>query len=142
MRLKDSAKRCLLILLLGLLCVSPESRATSKKAYVNTFVLLMDFTERAMVWVEKHKDDPMLGRAALEVAETNIKLLQEFSPPTEFIEIHPHFISIIENSANAFEAVATSSPTAFYKYKKNVQKERKAMFDVMRELNFVFPAII
>jgi len=122
--------------------VSSEAEATTKKSYINKYVLIMDWTERAMLWVEKHKDDPALGKVALQVAETNIKILQEFSPPKDFIEIHPHFISIVENSANAFEAVASSSPSAFYKYKKNVQKGRKAMFEVMRELNFVFPAII
>jgi hypothetical protein len=122
--------------------VASDASATTKKAYINQYVLIMDFTERAMLWVEKHKDDPALGLAAQEMAETNIKLLQDISPPKEFIEIHPHFISIVENSANAFEAVASGSPAAFYQYKKNVAKERKAMFDVMRELNFVFPAII
>jgi hypothetical protein len=121
---------------------SSEAEATSKKSYINRYVLVMDWTERSMLWVEKHKDDPDLGRVALQVAETNIKILQEFSPPKAFVDIHPHFISIVENSANAFEAVASGSPSAFYKYKKNVQNERKALFEVMRELNFVFPSII
>lgn len=121
---------------------SSEAEATTKKSYINRYVLIMDWTERSMLWVEKHKDDAELGKVALQIAETNIKILQEFSPPKEFVEIHPHFISIVENSANAFEAVASESPSAFYKYKKNVQKERKALFEVMRELNFVFPSIV
>lgn len=131
-----------LLILLVLSTASTEAGATTKKSYINRYVLIMDWTERAMLWAEKHKDDPALGSTALQMAETNIKILQDFSPPKEFIEIHPHFISIVENSANAFEAIASGSPAAFYKYKKNVQKERKALFEVMRELNFVFPAII
>jgi len=131
-----------LLACLALSSVASDASATTKKAYINQYALIMDFTERAMLWVEKHKDDPALGQVAQEMAETNIKLLQDISPPKEFIEIHPHFVSIVENSANAFEAVASGSPMAFYQYKKNVSKERKAMFDVMRELNFVFPAII
>ncbi|MFH1437877.1 MAG: hypothetical protein ABIJ56_19375 [Pseudomonadota bacterium] len=128
--------------LLALTSISSQGEATTKKSYINKYVLIMDWTERALLWVEKHKEDPSLGKVALEIAETNIKLLQEFSPPKELIEIHPHFISIVENSANAFEAVASGSPSAFYKYKKKVQKGRKSLFSVMRELNFVFPAII
>jgi hypothetical protein len=130
----------LLFILFG--SISSQAQASTKKSYINRYVLIMDLTERSMLWVEKHKDDPALAGAALALAETNIKLLQDISPPKEFIEIHPHLISIVENSANAFEAVANGSPSAFYSYKKNVQKERKALFEVMRELNFVFPAII
>jgi hypothetical protein len=131
-----------LLLFLLIASISSEARGTTKKSYINMYVLVMDCTERSMVWVEKHKDDPSLASVALALAETNIKLLQDISPPKAFIEIHPHLISIVENSANAFEAAANGSPASFYSYKKNMQKERKALFEVMRELNFVFPTII
>lgn len=125
-----------------LLIHSSDAQGTTKKSYINMCVLILDNTERSMLWVEKHKEDASLASVALAVAETNIKTLQDISPPKEFIEIHPHLISIVENSANAFESVANGSVAGFYRYKKNIDKERKAMYEVMRELNFVLPAII
>ncbi len=122
--------------------ISSPAQGMSKKSYINVYVLVMDFTERSLLWVEKHKDDPSLAAFALAVAETNIRMLQDISPPAAFIEIHPHLISIVENSANAFQALVDGSPSAFYRYKKNVRQGRKALYEVMRELNFVFPTII
>jgi len=137
-----SSRIAVLVAVAALLAVPSSGSASTKKSYINAYVLIMDCTERAMSWVEKNKDDPAVGKLALELAEANMAFLQEFSPPKEFIEIHPHLVSIVENSANAFESISSGSPASFSKYKKNVQKERKALYDVMRELNFVFPSII
>lgn len=140
--MKTAIFKVAIILMLAFVSASGRAEATTKKAYINMYVMIMDWTERAMLWVEKHREDAQLGRIALQVAETNIKIVQDYSPPKEFVEIHPHFIAIVENSANAFEAVASGSPSKFFKYKRNIRKEKKALLAVMRELNFVFPEII
>jgi len=130
------------IFILTLLCASSKAHGMTKKSYIDIYVLVMDCTERSLLWVEKHKEDTQLASLALAIAETNIKILQDISPPKEFIEIHPHLISVVENSANAFESLVNGSKMSFYKYKKSVDKERKALYEVMRELNIILPTII
>jgi len=113
-----------------------------RKSYINSFTLILDSTDRSMTWVEKHKDDPELAEVAAAMAKANVKTLQGMSPPPEFVDIHPHFVAIVENSLGAFQAVADGDMATFHKLKGRMKKERQSLNFVMSEQNFVFPEII
>ncbi len=124
------------------LCHAGDARAMPKKSYINTFTLVMDCTKRAMTWTEKHKDDTRLAEAAAAMVRANVKTVQDLSPPPEFVDIHPHFVAIVESSLNALQAVADGDMQTFYKIKARMKKERQSLNHVMSEQNFVFPEII
>jgi hypothetical protein len=124
------------------LCHAGDARAVAKKSYINAFTLIMDFTDRAMSWTEKHREDARLAEAAAAMASANIKTVQDLSPPQEFVDIHPHFVAIVESSLNAFQAIADGDMTTFNKIKTRMKKERQSLNHVMNDHNFVFPEII
>ncbi len=119
-----------------------EAAAVSKTSYINTFTMMIDFTDRAMGWAEKHRDDTRLAEACAAMAAANVKSMQQLSPPEEFIDIHPHFVAIVENSLGAFNALADGDSTTFYKIKGRMKKERQSLNAVMDAHDFVFPEII
>ncbi|MBW2261054.1 MAG: hypothetical protein JRG91_03695 [Deltaproteobacteria bacterium] len=124
------------------LCHAGDARAVPKKSYINTFTLIMDSSKRAMTWTEKHKDDTRLAEAAAAIARANVKTVQDLSPPLEFVDIHPHFVAIIESSLNGLQAVADGDMKSYYKIKTRMKKQRQSLNHVMNEQNFVFPEII
>lgn len=124
------------------LAIPGASDAAAKKSYINTFTLVLDFTDRAMTWVEKHKDDPRLAEAASSMARANVETLGMLSPPPEFVDMHPYFVAIVENSVSAFQAIADGDSKAFYKIKGKMKKDRQSLNKVLADQNFVFPAII
>ena len=124
------------------LCHAGDARAVPKKSYINTFTLVMDCTKRAMMWTEKHRDDTRLAEAAAAMARANVKTVQDLSPPPDFVDIHPHFVAIVESSLNALQAVADGDMQTYYKIKTRMKKERQSLNHVMNEQNFVFPEII
>jgi hypothetical protein len=119
-----------------------EAGAVSETSYINTFTLVMDVTDRAMTWAEKHKDDERLARACASVADANVKTVQQLSPPADFVDIHPHFVAIVESSLGAFQALADGDTATFFKIKGRMKKERQSLNHVMSAQNFVFPEII
>ncbi len=132
----------LAILVAASLAVPGAAGAAPKASYINTFTLVLDFTDRAMTWVEKHRDDPRLAEAAAAMARANVETVGNLSPPPEFVDIHPHFVAIVENSVNAFQAIADGDSKTFYKMKGKMKKDRQSLNQVLSEQNFVFPAII
>jgi hypothetical protein len=124
------------------LCLPGEAGAVPKKSYINTFTLIMDCTDRSMMWTEKHQDDARLAEAAASMARANVATVQDMSPPPEFVEIHPHFIAIVESGLNALQAVADGDMKSYFKIKARMKKERQSMTHVMNEQNFIFPEII
>ena len=128
--------------LLVALCHPGDAGAVPKKSYINTFTLVMDCSKRAMTWTEKHKDDTRLAEAAAAMARANVKTVQDLSPPPEFVDIHPHFVAIVESTLNALQAVADGDLQTYYKIKTRMKKERQSLNHVMSEQNFVFPEII
>jgi hypothetical protein len=122
--------------------IPQEAGAVGQKSYINSFTMILDFTDRGMMWAEKHKEDPRLAETCAARARANVKTVQELSPPPEFIDIHPHFVALVENSLGAFQAVADGDMTTYYKIKGRMKKERQSLNNVMSEQNFVFPEII
>jgi hypothetical protein len=127
---------------LAAVLIPGEAGSVPRKSYINTFTLVMDCTERSMTWSEKHRDDARLAEAAAAMARANVKTVQSLSPPPEFVDIHPHFVAIVESSLNALLAVADGDMATFYKIKGRIKKERQSLNHVMNEQNFVFPEII
>lgn len=137
-----SSRALVAAVLVAALLTPGEAGAMPRKSYINTFTLVMDCTERSMTWSEKHKDDARLAEAAAAVARANVKTVQGLSPPPEFVDVHPHFVAIVESSLSAFQAVADGDMPTFYKIKGRMKKERQSLNHVMSEQNFVFPEII
>ena len=142
MKTATPARALLIGLVLVALCHPGDARAVPKKSYINTFTLVMDCTKRAMTWTEKHKEDTRLAEAAAAMARANVKTVQDLSPPPEFVDIHPHFVAIVESSLNALQAVADGDMQSYFKIKARMKKERQSLNHVMSEQNFVFPEII
>lgn len=142
MPMSHHAKALIATLALLALGLPGEAQAVSEKSYINTFTMIMDFTERAMTWSEKHKDDARLADACAAMASANVKTAQHLSPPEDFVDIHPHFVSIVESSLGAFQALADGDTATFYKLKGRMKKERQSLNHVMSAQNFVFPEII
>lgn len=136
------ARSLLAAVILAALFHAGDARAVPKKSYISTFTLIMDTTGRAMTWTEKHRDDARLAEAAASMARANVKTVQDLSPPPEFVDIHPHFVAIVESSLGAFKALADGDTATFYKIKGRMKKERQSLNHVMSEQNFVFPEII
>jgi hypothetical protein len=124
------------------LCLPGEASAVPKKSYINSFTLIMDSTDRSMTWVEKHREDGRLAEVAASIARANVKTVEDMSPPLEFVDIHPHFVAIVESGLNAMQAVADGDMPTFYKMKGRMKKERQSLNHVMAEQNFIFPEII
>jgi len=140
---RTALARALIAGMLVLAALHPgEAGAVGKKTYISTFTLIMDFTDRAMTWVEKHGEDAQLARAAAAMARANVETVQDLSPPADFVDVHPHFVAIVESSQAAFEAVAASDMPSFQKIKSKIKKERQSLQHVLNEHNFVFPEII
>ena len=142
MTTRSHARAVAAALVAASLALPGASDAAPKKSYINTFTLVLDFTDRAMTWVEKHRDDPRLAEAAAAMARTNVLTVETLSPPPEFVDMHPYFVSIVENSVNAFQAIADDDSQAFYKIKGKMKKDRQSLNKVLADQNFVFPAII
>ncbi|NMC70364.1 MAG: hypothetical protein GYA57_09900 [Myxococcales bacterium] len=115
--------------------------ATPQPAYLAQFVLIMDWVNRAVVYVPRHDDDRALAGLAHAVAETLVEQSQKLSPPAALRDLHPHFVLVLENAERAFYYLAQGDEERADRHFAVVRDETRMMRQIQREIGIDIPEL-
>lgn len=118
---------------------APSASATPLPNYLAQFVLMMDWVNRAVVYVPRHDDDRGLAEVAHAVAETLVEQSQKLSPPAELRDLHPHFVLVLENAERAFHYLAQGDAERADRHLAVVRDETRMMRQIQREIGIEIP---
>jgi Na+/phosphate symporter len=104
-------------------------------------VLIMDWVNRAVVYVPRHDDDPALAGLAHAVAETLVEQSQKLSPPAALRDLHPHFVLVLENTERAFYYLAQGDEQRADRHLAVVHDETRMMRQIQREIGIDIPEL-
>ena len=120
---------------------TPAAPAMPQPAYLAQFVLMMDWVNRAVIYVQRHEDDPALAGLAHAVAETLVEQSQKLSPPAALRDLHPHFVLVLENTERAFYYLAQGDEQRAERHFAVVRDETRMMRQIQRELGIEIPEL-
>jgi len=130
---------CLLVA--GLLGGGRTATATPLATYLSQFVLMMDWVNRAIVYVPRHEADTDLADVAHAVAETLVEKSQRLTPPDELRDLHPHFLLVLENAERAFHYLSQSDDEKADRHMAVVRDEIRIMRQIQREIGIEIPEL-
>ncbi len=120
---------------------APPAAATPLPNYLAQFVLMMDWVNRATVYVKRHDDDTGLARVAHAVAETLVEQSQRLAPPDELRDLHPHFVLVLENAERALYYLAQGDGERADRHFAVVRDETRLLRQIQRELGIEIPEL-
>ena len=113
--------------------------ATPLPNYLSQFVLMMDWVNRSVAYVRRHDADTDLADVAHAVAEQLVEKAQRLTPPDKLVDLHPHFLLVLENVERAFHFLATGEPDRAERHFAIVEDEIRNMRAVQRDLGVEIP---
>ncbi len=120
---------------------APDARATPQANYLSQFVLMMDWVNRAVVYVPRHADDLDLADVAHAVAEAFVEKSQRLTPPEELRDLHPHFLLVLENAERAFYYLSQGDSEKADRHLALVRDESRIMRQIQREIGIEIPEL-
>jgi hypothetical protein len=139
-RWRGTAGAVLLIVALGGVATTPAA-ATPLPNYLAQFVLMMDWVNRAIVYVPRHDDDTALAKVAHAVAETLVEESQRLAPPDELRDLHPHFVLVLENTERAFHYLEQGDGERADRHFAVVRDETRLLRQIQREIGIDIPEL-
>lgn len=118
-----------------------HAQAETRREYVNRYVLLIDWVNRAESWVTGHFEDSGLCRYAHSIAERHVELTRRMTPPQEFISIHPHVLLVMENAERMFDYAAEGNRQAFRRHRRIVHEELRVISELLQAEGHFMPVI-
>jgi hypothetical protein len=129
------------LLVAGLLVAGRAARSTPQATYLSQFVLMMDWVNRAIVYVPRHEEDTDLADVAHAVAEALVEKSQRLTPPDELRDLHPHFLLVLENAERAFHYLAQGDGEKADRHLAMVRDEIRIMRQIQREIGIEIPEL-
>jgi hypothetical protein len=126
---------------LAVLLGSTSAGATPLANYLSQFVLMMDWVNRAIVYVPRHEADMDLADVAHAVAEELVEKSQRLTPPDELRELHPHFLIVLENTERAFYYLSQGDTEKAERHLAVVRDETRIMRQIQRESGIEIPEL-
>jgi hypothetical protein len=132
-----------LVLLAAVLGAGPPSPAgaTEQAKYLSQFVLMMDWVNRAIVYVPRHEDDRDLADVAHAVAEQLVEKSERLTPPEALRDLHPHFLLVLENAERAFHYLSQGEGEKAERHLAVVRDEVRIMRQIQREIGIEIPEL-
>ena len=130
----------LLVVALGA-AAATSATATPLPNYLAQFVLMMDWVNRAIVYVPRHDDDTALAKVAHAVAETLVEESQRLAPPDELRDLHPHFVLVLENTERAFHYLSQGDEERADRHFAIVRDETRLLRQIQREIGIEIPEL-
>jgi len=127
--------------LLGVMLGATSAPATPQANYLSQFVLMMDWINRAIVYVPRHEDDPDLADVAHAVAEAFVEKSQRLTPPEELRDLHPHFLLVLENAERTFYYLSQGDSEKADRHLAVVHDETRIMRQIQREIGIEIPEL-
>lgn len=121
--------------------VPAGSAATEQAKYLSQFVLMMDWINRAIVYVPRHEHDTGLADVAHAVAEQFVEKAQQLTPPDELRDLHPHFMLILENAERAFYYLSQGDTDKADRHLALVRDELRVLRQVQRDIGIEIPEL-
>jgi hypothetical protein len=91
--------------------------------YETGFKIMLDFAIRINEYTRVHLQDNRLCAYSQAMAETNARQAEQMSPPKKFLQIHPHFLLILENIERSFYYASQKRFDKYRHHQKIVRKE-------------------
>lgn len=139
--MKAACVPVLLVIIGTSLALPATAAAESRREYVNKYVLLIDWVNRAELWVRSHSEDAGLCRMSHAIAERHVELARRMTPPAEFVAIHPHFLLVMENAERMFAHAAAGNRSAFRRHYRIVQEEQRMIAELLEVEGLYMPEI-
>jgi len=117
------------------------ARGTEEPEYLSQFVLMMDWVNRAIVYVPRHSGDTDLAEVAHAVAEVLVEKSERLTPPERLSDLHPHFVLVLENAERAFHYLAEGEADKAERHLALVRDEMRIMRQVQRDLGIEIPEL-
>ncbi|MBI5501805.1 MAG: hypothetical protein HY907_16300 [Deltaproteobacteria bacterium] len=114
---------------------------TEEPEYLSQFVLMMDWVNRAIVYVPRHSGDTNLAEVAHAVAEVLVAKSERLTPPERLSDLHPHFVLVLENAERAFAYLAEGESDKAERHLALVRDEMRIMRQVQREIGIEIPEL-
>ncbi|MBI5488994.1 MAG: hypothetical protein HY905_16790 [Deltaproteobacteria bacterium] len=124
-----------------LVAVAPSARGTEEPEYLSQFVLMMDWVNRAIVYVPRHTGDRNLAEVAHAVAEVLVTKSERLTPPERLSDLHPHFVLVLENAERAFAYLAEGESDKAERHLALVRDEMRIMRQVQRDIGIEIPEL-
>ncbi len=122
------------------MCVlAAGASATRTDGYLAQFVLMMDWVNRSVAYVSRHRSDTALAGVAHAVAERLVEKAQRLTPPERLADLHPHFLLALENAERAFHHLSVGAPDRARQHLAVVREEIANIRRIQRDLGIVVP---
>jgi hypothetical protein len=136
------AMACALVLAVAAGSLAPAPAAATEQAkYLSQFVLMMDWVNRAIVYVPRHEDDTDLADVAHAVAEQLVEKAQRLTPPDALRDLHPHFMLVLENAERAFHFLAEGDTEKADRHLALVRDEVRILRQIQRDIGIEIPEL-
>lgn len=97
--------------------------AESKREYENRFQVMLQYAVNINEYVRRHIQDKNLCAYAQEMAATNARFAEQMTPPSNYAELHPHFLLVLENVERSFYFASQQRFERYRHHQKIVNKE-------------------
>lgn len=135
------ARNATVLALLAVSLATAPARATPLANYLTQFVLMMDWVHRSVGYVSRHSADEDLADVAHAVAETLVEKAQRLTPPDMLVDLHPHFLLVLENVERAFHFLAQGEPDRADHHFAIVRDEIRNMRAIQRDSGIELPEL-
>lgn len=117
------------------------ARATPLPSYLSQFVLMMDWVNRSIAYVSRHSSDTDLADVAHAVAEDFVEKAQRLTPPDKLVDLHPHFLLVLENVERAFHFMAEGDAERADHHMAIAREEIRNLRQIQRDIGIEIPEL-